>query len=266
MRIALLQAEGRPTLRDTNLTAAADAMQRAAAGGAGLLLLPELFTSGYAIGDAMVDLAEPRDGESATRLDEAASRLGIAVLYGYPERADGAIYNSARLIDAAGRPRLDYRKTHLWGPEENRLFRPGDALVQPVRLGGVSIGVLICYDVEFPEPVRALALAGADLIAVPTATSMAVAPVSSILVPARAYENQVFVAYANRCGREGDLAYVGGSTVAAPNGAVLARAGETDEIMLFAEIDPAAFAASRADTPYLADRRPEIYAGLMARA
>jgi predicted amidohydrolase len=112
--------------------------------------------------------------------------------------------------------------------------------------------------VEFPEAVRALAMAGAELVAVPTALIEPFDIVSRTLVPARAFENQVYVAYAGMCGREGNLGYCGLSCIVGPDGRDLARAG-TDPALLCADIDPAGIAAGRKANPYLCDRRAELY-------
>lgn len=124
------------------------------------------------------------------------------------------------------------------------------------------MGLLICYDVEFPEAVRAHALAGVDLVAVPTALMRPYDIVADTIVPARAYENQLFVAYANRCGAEAELNYCGRSCVVAPDGNDLARAGASEEL-IFAAVEPAAYQASRISNPYLADRRPALYGELL---
>jgi predicted amidohydrolase len=126
------------------------------------------------------------------------------------------------------------------------------------ELEGLKIGFLICYDVEFPEAVRALALVGAQLIAVPTAPIEPFGIVSQTLVAARAFENQVYVAYAGMCGREGNLCYCGLSCVVGPDGGDLARAG-TDPALLVADIDPSAISKGRLVNPYFSDRRPELY-------
>ncbi|WP_207479956.1 carbon-nitrogen hydrolase family protein [Arenibaculum pallidiluteum] len=258
MRIALHQTAGHPGDVAANLAEADAAAAGASAAGARLLILPEMFLTGYDIGPEIHALAEPLDGPSHSAMAATARRHGIAILYGHGERAGGATYNAARMVDAEGRPLLDYRKTHLYGAGERALYRPGDALAPVVEVESLRVGVLICYDVEFPEAVRALALAGADLVAVPTALPVPTPAVPTVLIPARAYENQIFVAYANRCGRERTLEFEGLSTVAAPDGTVLARAGAGPELLL-AEIGPAAYAGSRAANPYLADRRPELY-------
>lgn len=128
-----------------------------------------------------------------------------------------------------------------------------------VDLDGLRVGVLVCYDVEFPEAVRALALAGAQLVAVPTALMEPSAWIAETLVPARAAENQVFVAYCNRVGTERTLTYVGRSCVAGPAGEVVAAG--TEEQLLVADVDPAAIERARTRHDYLRERRPELYAG-----
>ena len=144
------------------------------------------------------------------------------------------------------------------------MFSAGEQVLRPVELNGLKVGVLICYDVEFPENVRRWALAGAELVAVPTALMQPYDFVAQRLVPVRAYENQIFVAYANRCDREGDLAYLGQSCLVAPDGTDLARAGSGEELIM-GDIDVAGMAESRRLNTYLADRRPELYASLVQR-
>lgn len=226
--------------------------------GAGLVIFPEMFLTGYNIGDAVFSLAEPPDGPSAAAVETIARDSGVSVLYGYPERSGNLIFNSARLVHPSRGAIANYRKTHLYGTEEKRLFAPGGDLVM-VELDGLKVGVLICYDVEFPEAVRALALAGAELVAVPTALMEPSDIVARMLVPARAFENQVYVAYAGLCGRERNLGYCGLSCIVGPDGRDLARAG-SDPSVLFADIDPAAIPKGRLANPYLSDRRSEIYA------
>jgi predicted amidohydrolase len=230
----------------------------AAEAAASLAIFPEMFLTGYNIGEAVFKLAEPVDGPSAGRAAAIAREAGVALLYGYPERYGAAIYNSAIFIDRDGAPLANYRKTHLYGSEEKRLFSPGESLML-AELDGLKIGILICYDVEFSEAVRALSLAGAHLIAVPTALMEPFGLVASTVVPARAYESQVYVAYANLCGKERDLTYCGLSGIVGPDGHEIARAGKNEELLV-ADIDPATVAAVRENNPILAERRPELYA------
>ncbi|MFG3290885.1 carbon-nitrogen hydrolase family protein [Streptomyces sp. NPDC048179] len=261
MRTALLQSSGRPGSTVENLKVLDEAAGRAAAAGAALLVAPEMFLTGYAIGDDIARLAEPADGDSADAVAELAHRHGLAVVYGYPERDGEAVHNSAQLISADGTRLANYRKSHLFGGFERDHYTPGDQPVVQAELGGLTVGIMICYDVEFPELVRAHALAGTDLLLVPTANMHPFQLVAESLVPVRAWENQMYVAYANRVGHEGEFEFFGLSTLAGPDGVARVRAGRGEELVV-ADVDPALLAASREANPYLKDRRPGLYGSL----
>lgn len=266
MRIAVFQGPADGGEVGGNLDLLERIARDAAGRGAGLLVCPEMFLAGYAIGAlAARRLAEPADGLSAGRAAAIARSCGLALLYGYPERSpDGRVFNAALLIDRAGRRLANHRKAHLFG-DDRSAFSAGETLVTVADLDGLRTGILICYDVEFPESARLLALAGVDLIAVPTALMQPYAFIPRGLVAARAYESQVFIAYANRCGREADLVYEGASCIVGPDGRDLARAGTGQELIL-ADLDPAALEASRRINTYLRDRRPELYGDLAGPA
>jgi predicted amidohydrolase len=263
MRIAIFQGPAEPGSVTRNLDLLEVRAAEAASSGADLLIGPEMFLSGYNIGAKTASrLAEPANGPSLARAAAIARERGVALLFGYPERGgDGVVYNSVRLIGRDGRSLANYRKCHLFGDLDRAMFRAGSASPALVDLEGVRVGLLICYDVEFPESVRLLALAGADLVAVPTALMDPFEVVAHTHVPARAIENQVFLAYANRCGEEGDLCYCGLSCVIGPDGADLARAGR-GEALIVADLDLARLRAARLENTYLADRRPELYGPL----
>jgi predicted amidohydrolase len=230
---------------------------------ADLLVLPEMFLTGYNIGvEAVGALAETQDGPSAQSIAALAKNSGVAILYGYPERgADGQIYNAVQLIDANGQRLCNYRKTHLFGDLDNSMFSAGDDDFPLVELNGWKLGFLICYDLEFPENTRRLALAGAELILVPTANMVPFDFVADVTVRARAFENQCYVAYANYCGQEGEIQYCGQSSVAAPDGQRIAQAG-LDEALIVGTLDRQLMVDSRAANRYLLDRRPELYGAL----
>jgi len=257
MKIAVYQGEGVKGEVSEALGMIRTNAVEAAKQGAGLLIFPEMFLTGYNIGEAVAALAEPAVGPSAAAVAKISREAGVAILYGYPERSGDRIFNSTRLVNSAGDAIADYRKTHLYGGEERRLFAPGDDLVI-AELEGLRIGFLICYELEFPEAVRSLALAGAELIAVPTALIEPFDIVARTLVPARAFENQVYVAYAGMCGSERGLGYCGLTCIVGPDGRDLARAGP-GPALLFADIDPSAVSKGRQSNPYLSDRRPELY-------
>ena len=264
IRAAIFQGPSAGRSCSDRLATLDTAAAQAAAEGAALLVLPEMFLTGYNIGaDALRSLAEPMDGPSARQAAYIARRHGVTLLYGYPERAaDKKLYNAALLV-APGGPVANYRKLHLFGDAERAVFTPGDSPSVMAEIGGLRVGILICYDVEFPEMVRGLALQGADIVAVPTALMQPYAFVTRVLVRARAYENQVFVIYANRCGSEGDLDYLGESCIVGPDGTELVRAGVREEFIT-AWLDPAYLARSRAQCSYFADRLPRHYGNVMA--
>ncbi|GAA0648419.1 carbon-nitrogen hydrolase family protein [Streptomyces thermocarboxydovorans] len=261
MRTALLQSSGRPGAVAENLKVLGQAADRAAAAGAGLLVTSEMFLTGYAIGDDIARLAEPADGDAADAVAGIAARHRLAIAYAYPERDGEAVYNSVQLISADGTRLANYRKTHLFGCFERDHFTPGEQQVVQAELNGLTVGLLICYDVEFPENVRAHALAGTDLLLVPTAQMHPFQFVAESVVPVRAFENQMYVAYVNRVGPEGEFEFVGLSVLAGPDGVARTRAGRTEELLL-ADVDPVLLAASREQNPYLKDRRPGLYRSL----
>lgn len=258
LTLAGLQHPGVEGDVDANLTVIASAARDAAAQGAGLLVTPEMFVTGYNIGARLAPLATP---DLIDRVAEVAADAGIAIAAGLPERLpEGGITNSVVIVDATGSELMRYRKTHLFGQLDRDLFVAGDTLPSPIELNGVRLTALICYDVEFPETVRAAALDGVDLVIVPTAQMEPYGHIAERLIPVRAWENQVHLAYVDRSGSEGGLRYVGLSSIVGPDGRFLARLGGTDATgLMIATIDPQATRRAHAENPYLADRRPELY-------
>lgn len=228
-----------------------------------MLLCPECWLCGYNIGEASSALAEPHDGPSAQRIAALARRLGIAIAYGYAERerAGGSIFNAVQVLDAEGHSLARYRKTHLFGPAERAAYAPGESFAAPFTLGGFRLGLLICYDIEFPECARTLALAGAEVLLIPTALTDEYGTVPSLLVPARAVENQLFAAYCNHAGVENGMRFLGGSCIVGPDGRALACAGP-GEALLIADLERQTQRAAAAIYPYRSDRRPELYGAL----
>lgn len=256
MRIAVTQMRAEAGDPDANLARIEKAAHAAASAGASLLITPELALPGYGAGDDMRMLAVESGGDLIARLALVAIQSKIAIITGFAETAGEQVYNSAIFVDGRNAP-IVYRKTHLYGDYEHGLFTAGQASASIVEYGGLRIGLLICYDVEFPENVRRLALAGAHLVAVPTAlpASDHAELIARKMIPVRAFENQLFVAYVNHCGADDLFSYAGLSTIAAPDGTLLATADEGTETLLCADIRPVDFAASAAATPYLRDLR-----------
>lgn len=256
IRIAALQMQAVPGDPAANLDRIERAVREAAAGGARLLVAPELAVTGYGAGDIIRSLAEPADGDAAERLSHIARETNVAVVAGFAERAGDVVYNSAIFVDGTSTPAV-YRKSHLYGAYERGLFVPEKPSAGVFDLGGMKFGMLICYDVEFPENVRRLAQADVQAVMVPTALPAGDhAPfIARRMIAVRAFENQVFVAYANHCGADENFAYAGLSGIAAPDGTMLAEAGAQGEALLIADLRPEDFAASAATNTYLADLR-----------
>jgi predicted amidohydrolase len=264
MRVALYQCPPLPLDVAGNLQRLNTQAIRAAAQGAALLVCPEMFLSGYNIGaQAARSLAQRSDGPAAQAISTIAQATGVAILYGYPELgADGQIYNAVQLIDAHGSRLCNYRKTHLYGDLDKSMFSAGEEHFPIVEFDGWKLGFLICYDVEFPENTRRLALEGVDLILVPTANMAPYDFVAEVTVRARAFENQCYLVYANYCGSEGDIHYCGLSSICAPDGKQVGLAGQ-DETLVVAELDRQLMSESQAINTYFKDRRPGFYAGLI---
>jgi 5-aminopentanamidase len=267
MKLALWQTAGFPADVPANLAALQPTAKAAATAGSSLLLCPECWLCGYNIGDAVAALAESFDGASAQRIAEIARQNNIAIAYGYAERdaTSGDIYNAVQVIGADGSVLSRYRKTHLFGPCERIAYRPGIQFEPPFSFGDFKIGLLICYDVEYPEAVRSLALMGADVILIPTALTDEYAAVPDFLVPARSIENQVFLAYCNHAGVENGMRFLGGSCLTGMDGKALAAAG-AGEALIIGDISKRDQDAAAKTYPYLSDRRPELYGLLVSKS
>lgn len=230
----------------------------AAAAGAHILVTSEMSATGYNIGALSDQRAEAADGPLSDAIGRIATQHGIAIVYGFPERGATGNFNTVQVVGPGGAVLGRHRKTHLYGDLDRDLFVAGDLLVSQFGFRGLTCGLAICYDIEFPEVARAHAEAGTDVLLVPTGLMSPFEVVSRILVPARAYENQLFVAYVNRCDVEADLRYCGLTCAVGPDGADLARAGVSEQLLIV-DFDPAALTAGRALNTHLPDRRHDLY-------
>ena len=170
-------------------------------------------------------------------------------MFGYPEQHDGALYNSAACVDAKGQLIANHRKLMLPPGFESNYFAAGSQSTT-FDLHGFKVAMLICYDAEYPEAVRQMALVGAHLVLVPTALASNWGVVSEKLMPTRAFENGVWVVYANHAGQENELAYYGGSCIVSPEGNDAARAGSS-ECVIQAQLDKNSVLAAQKRLPYL---------------
>ncbi|HVT68897.1 MAG TPA: carbon-nitrogen hydrolase family protein [Trebonia sp.] len=255
IRVAAWQCRPGPLDVEGNLRRLDEACAAAAAQQAAVLVTPEMFVSGYGIAPAEARrLAEEPGGPTEAAVARIARRHRIAIGYGYPERAgSGRPYNAATLIGPDGAVRGRHRKVHLYGDADRSRFTAGPRPAAAFDFDGSRIGMLICYDVEFPEAVRGLAVGGARAVLVPTANMAGFQEVQQFVVRSRAYENGCGVVYANYCGADSQFEYGGLSVICGPGGELLAQAGPRDEQLLVADL------TGESAATYLADRRPELY-------
>ena len=219
--------------------------------GAELLLLPELFAHGYNIGDAVRTRAEPLDGPTAKAMAALARRHSIALHYGFAETSGEDVFNAAICLGPQGDMLVHQRKLMLPPGFEQDYFTQG-AGCSFFDYCGLRIATLICYDAEFPETVRHVAQLGAQLVLVPTALGAQWGHVADTVMPARAFENGVALAYANSAGTENGMAFLGHSVIVGPDGTRAAQAGGAAEV-IFADITAAQVEAAQSRLPYLRD-------------
>ena len=274
--IAVAQLELAVGALEANRRRTSAAIREAVAGGAELVVLPELASSGYRLAtpDAVVAAAEPIPGPTTDAWSAAAGRA--TVVGGICERRGDDVFNAVAVVDGAGVVGV-YRKLHLFD-EEQLLFTPGDAGLPVFDRPFGRLGVIVCYDLRFVEALRVLKLQGADIAAVPTAWTGGFdpkPPADGIIDQVRAAAvqanlNSIFVAAASRVGADGDVRYLGSSCVIDPYGRnVLDPQSGTDEALRVVEVDLGAARAADVRGPRirpLADRRTDVYGDLLGYA
>lgn len=252
----------------SNVARAQAAVVEAVELGADVVVLPELATSGYVFASAQeaASLAVGADDDLLAAWGRAA--CGAVVVGGFCERgADGQLFNSAAVVDATG-VRAVYRKTHLWDAEK-LVFTPGDAPPPVVETVHGRLGVLICYDLEFPEMTRTLALAGAELLTVPTNWPLVRRPPGErppevVVAMAAARVSRMAVACCDRTGDERGQAWTGGTTVVDVEGWPLAARPDAGPVVADVPLGEARTKRLTDLADALGDWRPELYGALLA--
>ncbi len=262
MKLALVQMNS-ARKRDENVAIACTHIDEAVSSAQpDLVVLPEFFNIPYVFQYRdynNIDFAERDDGYTIARLSDKAREHRIHLLATiFEEEAAGIYYDTAMLIDPAGRIAGKYRKVHPAAVQslEKIYFRYGSHF-SVFKVGDWRVGVNICYDTSFPESARCSAINGAELIVAPYGS-----PVRSWwreLMVTRAFENGVYYAPCNKVGREGDWTIGGRSMIVDPTGTVLAEAGEERDEIIFAELDRDLVFQARRARPNFRDRRPELY-------
>lgn len=245
-KVCLAQTTSYKDGKEFNLQRAGEMIKEAAASGASLIAFPEMYLTGYTASRRIFDLCEPAKGHSFEVMAGYAAEYGIYVAYGFPERRpNGAstegtdehplVYNSMNLINNKGELVGTYAKSHLFAGE-NIHFTPGNEFkVFDTELG--KIGLLICYDLEFPEPARRVAVRGAEVIIAISANMGAFYAPHDHFAKCRAMENCCYLVYSNYVGSDNRFTYVGKSGVYAPDGVLQGNDPDDAEELVYAEID-----------------------------
>jgi 5-aminopentanamidase len=247
-------------------------LHRAADRGARLVVFPECILTGYGFGSRAEAraVAEPLPGPSTDAIAAACAKLGVWAVFGMLEAApDGKLFNASALVGPTGFA-AGYRKLHLPCLGADRFTDPGDQPFAVHDLGGLKIGMSICFDGSFPESARILTLLGADLVVLPTNWAPAARKMAQLVSAARGWENHIYYLAVNRIGDESGFHYIGLSSAADYRGDMLHWAPEDEEAIFTIEVDPAAARQKRVVTcagSYEIDRvnwrRPELYGPLL---
>jgi predicted amidohydrolase len=239
----------RPALRDTsqNLETMRKVVEEHS--DADLVVFPELFLSGYTT-SRLEELALDLDGPEVEAIARLAGENSTAVIFGAPERVSGEIANSAICVDRYGNLACSYRKTHLFGSEQHA-FAAGDEL-RVVDLEGVKTGIMICFDLEFPEVARSLAKAGGNLLVTISANMDPFGRDHDVFATARALENGIPHLYVNQVGRGEAFTFAGGTIIISADGERLAEVGVAEDTVIRHQLN-----VSARNTERPADLRPD---------
>lgn len=263
MKIRISSVQFHPTVGDIdgNLKKIALMVNRAAKAGSKLVVLPEICDIGYEL-KAIAGHARTFPNESTETLSDIARSNNVAIVAGLAEKKSEGLFNASVVFDATGKIVAKYYKTHLCPIpplNEPTVFKYGPFISDVTDVAGLKLGLTICYDIRFPEVYRKLAVAGAQVIANPSAFPRMRVEQLEICVRARAIENQIFMVSSNFCGTVGGLELGGRSMVVDPNGGILAKANETDEEIVTADVDLDEIERSRKERPVFTQRRTELY-------
>ena len=263
IKLALAQISSKREDKKENLRKIEEFIIKAKEQGANLVIFPELSLTGYVLHDQVYELAEVVPGPSTKRIEELAKRTGMHIIFGMPElseKTEATIFNTAVFIGPTGfigKFRKMYLPTHSVF-EEKRYFRPGYQTVAFDTAIG-NIGLIICYDLFFPEVCRLTRLKGAELIVCISASPAIRKDYFEILTAARALENTVFLVYVNLSGVEEGLQFWGGSRLVSPTGDLMAKAKYDEEDLVICEVDYRDMRPAEAFIPTLRDLRPELF-------
>ena len=255
MKVACIQMDVRFCQVEENFCRAETLIREAMKDDPDVIILPEMWNTGF----FPEEVNDPWGERVISKIGALAKEYAVNIVAGsVAEKRNGNVYNTAYVFDRSGTPIATYDKTHLFSPMgEDKRFTPGDALCR-FTLDGVPCGLIICYDLRFPELSRFLALEGIDALLVVSQWPLERIFHLQTLCRARAIENQVCLACCNGCGNAGNTKFGGGSMILDPLGNTLTEAGE-NEIIITANWDLSQLRDLRNSFNVFADRRPDLY-------
>lgn len=259
MKVTCIQLDVQFCDPEENFRAAAAQIAEAAQQKPDVIVLPETWNTGFFPRENLESLCDTDGVRVKTEIGALAKKYGVNIVAGSVSNVrQGKVYNTAMVFDRTGACVASYDKTHLFTPMgEDGFYTPGSTTCR-FALDGVSCGLIICYDVRFPELIRTLTLPGLDMLFVVSQWPAIRIPHLRNLTTARAIENQMFVVCCNACGTAGETVYGGNSAVIDPWGETIALAGESGE-QITADCDLQILTKIRQTIPVFRDRRPELY-------
>lgn len=272
MRIAGVQMDVQLADIAENMSRMESRLREAAQQGAELVVFPECALTGYCFNsrDEATPYSQTLPGPAVAQFQKLCAELDCLTAFGLLEAAEGQLYNAVALVGPEGLI-ATYRKVHLPWLGVDRYTDYGDRPFATQAVRGVQLGMNICYDAGFPEPARCLALLGADLVILPTNWPPGAEAAAEYAINTRALENTIYYAAINRVGVERGCRFIGQSRICDPLGRTLAHANHAKEEILYADVNPdlsrnkhLVRVAGTNEVNRIADRRPEMYAPLVA--
>ena len=259
MKITCIQMDMVFAQPDENFQKVAQLIEKAMEEAPDVLVLPETWNTGFFPRENLRALCDNDGNAVKTQIGALAKKFRVNIVAGsVANLRDGKVFNTAMVFDRDGSCVASYDKTHLFTPmNEDRYFTAGDHLCR-FTLDGVQCGIIVCYDLRFPELIRSLTIPGLDMLFVVSQWPEVRISHLHSLTTARAIENQMFVVCCNSCGKAGQTVYGGNSAIIDPWGQTLALAGEAEQL-LTASCDLTILYNIRSSIPVLRDRRPDLY-------
>ena len=259
MKVTCLQMNMQFCRPEENFRHAEELIAQAMAQTPDVLVLPETWNTGFFPKENLPQLCDQDGAQVKETFGKLAKKYSVNIVAGSVSNyRDGKVYNTAMVFDREGTCIASYDKTHLFTPMgEDDYYTPGDHLCR-FTLDGISCGLIICYDVRFPELIRSLTVPGLDMLFVVSQWPNIRIPHLRNLTTARAIENQMFVICCNSCGTAGQTVYGGNSAIIDPWGQTIALAGEQEQLII-GDCDLQILQNIRSTIPVFRDRRPELY-------